>query len=179
METLATPQTLPQPVEAAPLTDKNGRVHGAANGKRVVRDLVARLRQLEGLKAAWVSIRTPEMIEEILSRLVTGETLTSITHDEHMPGHQTLHNWRRKDPQLDEDIRSAMAYGQHVLADLRLDMALGGVTSTGDLNRDRLALETINTNIKQRNRAEFGDRQQIDLTTGVRYVLNTDSDDFC
>lgn len=131
-------------------------------GKRTIKDLGNRMRQIAGLKPGSTSIRTSAMIDEIIERLEYGETLASIHVDSHMPAVGTLHNWRSADPDLDARITLAEQRGQNILADLRMDIALGGHFSTGDARRDELVVKTINTNISQRNRAKFGERVQVD-----------------
>ncbi|THD35693.1 MAG: hypothetical protein E7773_10120 [Sphingomonas sp.] len=129
-----------------------------ALGKQAIRDIGKRLAQIQGLKPGGTSIRTAEIVEEIIERLKTGETLTSITCDPRMPSQSALWNWRDADEELEDRIVRAQAKGQHTLADARLDIALGGPTSTGDRLRDKLVIDTINANIAQRNRAEFGEK---------------------
>ncbi|RZF59022.1 hypothetical protein EWE75_24105 [Sphingomonas populi] len=139
----------------------------AAMGKQSIKDMSNRRRQIEGLKPGSSSIRTVEMIEEIVDRLRGGETLTSILKDTHLPRVTTLWNWREADEALDQRIKRAQAQGQHTLADERLDIALGCSISTGDTYRDSLVIKTINANIAQRNRAEFGERVQVDHASVV------------
>ncbi|WP_375284217.1 terminase small subunit-like protein [Sphingobium yanoikuyae] len=147
-------------------------------GKTNIADLGARLRQIAHLKPGGVSIRTDEMIAALLDRLMCGETLTSILTDPSMPGVSTFWGWCKRDADLDRDVKEAQAIGQRVLADLRLNIAQGGEFSTGDPRRDELVIKTINANLAQRNRAEFGERQQIDIAA-ISYVMPGDADTFC
>jgi hypothetical protein len=130
----------------------------AALGKQAIKDIGARMRQIQGLKPGGTSIRTREIVEEIIERLKAGETILSITCDTRMPSYGALWNWRDADDELDDRIKRAQAQGQHALADARMDIALGGPISTGDRLRDKLVIDTINDNIAQRNRAEFGEK---------------------
>ncbi len=138
-------------------------------GKETIKDAGRRLAQIQGLKPGSSSIRSPEMIEEILTRLSIGETLTSITCDTTMPAISTLWGWCDKDEDLANAIKRAQAKGQRTLADLRLDIAAGGTFSTGDRARDELLIKAINANIAQRNRAEFGEKLQVEHS---RVVVN-------
>ncbi|MEK7454721.1 MAG: hypothetical protein AABZ76_07335 [Pseudomonadota bacterium] len=131
-------------------------------GKATIKDAGAKLRQIMGLKPGSSSIRTPEMIDEIVDRLLFGESLTSINTDPRMPAVGTLWNWRDADPALDDRIRKAQQRGAHMLVDIKPDIAQGGIFSTGDARRDELYVKVIDKNVSLRNRAEFGERVQVD-----------------
>jgi hypothetical protein len=131
-------------------------------GKVIIKDIGARYRQIVGLKPGSSSIRTDEMIEEILERLIMGESMASILISEHLPAPRTMWNWCRDDEKLDQDIKWAQAMGQRMLKDITPDIAAGGVFSTGDARRDELLIKVIEKNASQRNRAEFGERVQVD-----------------
>lgn len=146
-------------------------VAGVALGKQSIKDAGRRMAQIRGLKPGSSSIRSTFMIEEILTRLTDGETITSITCDPHMPAPRTLWGWCDRDEKLAADIASAQARGQRVLADLRLNIAAGGEFSTGDARRDEILIKAINSNLAQRNRAEFGDRIAVDQTVSVAPVM--------
>jgi len=141
----------------------------SAMGKQAIRDIGARYRQIVGLKPGSSSIRTPEMITELLERLIMGESVTSICCSDHMPALTTLWYWCRADEKLDDDYKWAQAMGQRTLKDLEVDIASGGVFSTGDARRDELLIKVIDKNASQRNRAEFGERVQVEHS---RVVVN-------
>ena len=150
----------------------------ARMGKTAIKDLGARLRQIASLKPGSSSIRTVEMIDEMVERLMGGETMTSISTDPRMPASSTVWTWCQADADLDNRLKQAQAIGQRTLADIRLNIAAGGECSTGDARRDELLIKAINANIAQRNRVEFGERQQIDIAA-ITYVMPNDSDKFC
>ncbi|MDF0540754.1 hypothetical protein PX699_00225 [Sphingobium sp. H39-3-25] len=150
----------------------------AAIGKTAIQDLGSRLRQMAALKPGSSSIRTSVMIDEIIERLMGGETMTSITTDPRMPSSSTIWNWCKGDAALDRDVKEAQAIGQRALADMRMNIAMGGEFSTGDARRDELLIKAINANIAQRNRPEFGERQQVDVRQAVQYVLPNDADKY-
>ncbi|MET0375662.1 MAG: hypothetical protein ABW128_15570 [Rhizorhabdus sp.] len=47
------------------------------------------------------SMRTPELVEEVLARMSAGEPLANICRDEHMPSATTWRVWCREDESLD------------------------------------------------------------------------------
>lgn len=136
-------------------------------GKETIKDLGARLRQISGLKPGRSSIRSQKIIDELLQRLLEGENLVTITLDPHMPAVSTLSYWRRDDYQLDQDIRWAMAEGQSVLYDIAQNIAAGGEFSTGDARRDELLIKVITITASKRNRADFGDKVQVEHSQTV------------
>lgn len=163
------PLTPPATIDGADGTRTIGEIvaDGPGNpvlklGKQSIKDAGRRLAQIHGLKPGSSSIRSKEMIEEMLTRLNNGETITSILCDVHMPAPRTLWNWCDADEGLSNAIKKAQAQGQRALADIRMDIAAGGTFSTGDARRDDLLIKAINANIGQRNRAEFGERVQVD-----------------
>jgi hypothetical protein len=133
-----------------------------AGQKRLVRDIGARMRQLAGLKPGSVSIRTEAMIAEIIDRLRSGETLLSITTDTHIAGHSTVHEWIDADPSLGEAINRAREVGAQLLFDARIDVALGGAFSTGNLARDDVVIKVLGDTAAKRNAAAFGNKLQVD-----------------
>ena len=145
-------------------------------GKQAIKDVGARYRQIVGLKPGGSSIRTVEMIDELIQRLLLGESATSISCDTHMPALSTLWYWCRADPKLDSEIKWAQTLGQRLLIDITQDIAAGGTFSTGDARRDELLVKTITANAAKRNRKEFGDRVQVDHATVTVMLPDRTSD---
>jgi hypothetical protein len=147
-------------------------------GKHNIQDIGRRLAQIRGLKPGGESIRTEAMIDEIIERLRNGETQLSICLDPHMPANSTVWNWREKDEILDARIRKAQAQGQHTLRDATIMIAMRGELSTNDVHRDALLIRTIEKNIQQRNRPEFGDKVEVEHKAVTINLPNRyDSDD--
>lgn len=131
----------------------------ADRGKKAIVDIGAELRRS---KLGAPTVRTEAIVQEILDRLSCGESLTSITAADHMPAHSTMYLWISADPELDQAIARASAFGQRVLIDATLDIAAGGRFSTNDPRRDELLIKAINHVASKRNRAEFGEKLQVD-----------------
>ena len=70
------------------------------------------------------SIRTDEMIEEIIDRVSDGETMTAICQDDHLPTRRAIHKWRRKDQKLDAEMFTAELRGIMVHADIAANVQL-------------------------------------------------------
>ena len=131
----------------------------ADRGRAAVSDIGAELRKP---KLGAPTIRSAIVDEEIFERLLSGESLLSVTYDERMPSWPTVSIWRKNDPAFNEMITTGMAIGQHVLVDVVQDIARGGRFSTGSIERDKLLIATIMNVAAKRNRAEFGDKLQVD-----------------
>lgn len=155
-----------KPKGKAPRKSDGGKANHE-RGKLIIKDMGAELARQRGN----VSLRTDEMEGEILSRLWLGETLLSISLDDAMPAYSTLMKWQDDDPEFEERIERARIRGTHVLHDLQLDIAQGGFFSTGDVNRDRLLIESIRNVISKRNRAYFGETLKVDQTMRIETVV--------
>ncbi|RYF36136.1 MAG: hypothetical protein EOO38_28105, partial [Cytophagaceae bacterium] len=95
----------------AELTAEHPGVPMIKLGKQAIKDAGQRMAQIQGLKPGGSSIRTAEIIEEMLRRLLIGETVTSICCDVHMPASSTLWLWCRDDEKLEADIKMGAVYG--------------------------------------------------------------------
>ena len=62
------------------------------------------------------SLKTPELLEEIYQRLSTGEPMTVICSDAHMPSFVTVDNWRNADAEVSLAIAQARARGHDAIA---------------------------------------------------------------
>lgn len=120
------------------------------------------------------SIRTPEMIDEIIDRIAKGESLRKICEDEHMPHRVTVDRWLIDDP----SFASIYARARENQADLILD------------GMERIEIDALNGAVEaaaasavlnnQRWRAKvlapkrYGDRQIIagDESAPVRHSIS-------
>lgn len=69
------------------------------------------------------SIYTPELAAEIIERLSSGETLSSMCREAHMPSYRTVGDWRHALPEFDKQYQQAMLDGCHVLLEETLSIA--------------------------------------------------------
>jgi hypothetical protein len=72
------------------------------------------------------SIRTPEMVDEILKRIAEGETLASICREDGMPGRTAFYEWLAEDRELSERFARARDVGFDAIADEALGIADDG-----------------------------------------------------
>lgn len=143
----------------------------AQAGKSALADVGSRIRNIANLKVGSETIRTPEMIDAIVLRLLDSETMLSISTDPNMPALSTLHQWMKEDRALASLLDWARSEGTHGLVDAQLDIAQGGTLSTGDTERDAMLIKAIQYVASKRNRAAFGDKVEVQKTT-INYTVN-------
>lgn len=69
------------------------------------------------------SLKTPEVVEEIIRRLSLGEPLSRICADDHMPCFMTVYRWERDDAEFSDLSARAREVGTHYLANECLEIA--------------------------------------------------------
>lgn len=84
----------------------------------------------------------PSTVEVIADRLSKGEPLAKICRDESMPGHRTVYDWMEKQPEVSAILARARDLGEEVIAAELQSVARGGVGSSGDVQRDKLIIDT-------------------------------------
>lgn len=94
---------------------------------------------------------TPEVLEEVIERLWTGETLSGICMDDHIPAYKNLMKWMDLHPDVEAMIEKAKMRGTHALVDAAVDIMNGGVLSTGDKIRDAELVKLIKWILGKRN----------------------------
>lgn len=117
--------------------------------------------------------RTPEIIDEICARLEGGEALVMICNDPHMPGYQTVNNWKRHDPELKQRFNEAREEGAYALDDVAELIArrIPGY-ATGDFRYDDLLVSVLAQRKRYANRNRFGDKVQHDIVQHQPVILD-------
>lgn len=115
-----------------------------------------------------ISTFTQEIADEICERLSSGETLEDICDDEHMPASRTVRDWREKHEAFAAAIARARDYGHEVIAARSRNVARGKEGfSTGDVQRDKLIIETDLKLLAKWDPKKYGDRIQHEHSGGV------------
>lgn len=112
------------------------------------------------------TLYTPEIMVEICERIASGETLTQMCKEEHLPSVSTVHSWVLADkiPGLAGDIAQARERGYDAIAEQSLLVAQGVENySSGDINRDKLIVDT-RLKLLAKWSKRYADKQQIELT---------------
>lgn len=109
---------------------------------------------------------TQTRADDICRRLSEGEPLVWICRDEGMPAKRTVSDWRKRFPEFKEAMREARKDGYDVIAArLRgtargLDGGLVG-DSTGDVQRDKLIIDTDLKLLAKWDSERYGDKMKI------------------
>lgn len=86
--------------------------------------------------------RSPEVVERILEAVSGGTPLAEVCREDWAPHPSNFYKWLREDPELDQLFAEARDLGHDVIAANTRSIARGKEGSSGDVKRDRLAVET-------------------------------------
>lgn len=102
------------------------------------------------------SIKTAELVDALLTRLMTGETLRSICRDAAMPSRETVFRWIRSDTEFRDQYAEAREIGLDSMFDEALEIAddRSQDTIVDDEGRERLDTEWM-----QRSRLRIDTRK--------------------
>lgn len=123
------------------------------------------------------TIRTPEMVDEIIARVSDGEPLAQVCRDERMPGLRTFYDWMEIDPDLAARFARAREAGFDMIASdaLRIaDTPFEGVETEQSesgvkvkrsdmLGHRKLQVETRLKLLAKWDPKRYGERASIDL----------------
>jgi len=117
------------------------------------------------------TIRTDKMVEEIITRVSSGETLTGVCRDNHMPSIRSLMNWLGADDKLDDRMHRARIRGTLIQADEAIDAqrsVIDGTAANGDPKRLQAIVTAANNMGHQANAKlskidnRYKDKQQVE-----------------
>lgn len=117
------------------------------------------------------STYTPEILDAICERLSVGEPLAQICRDDGMPGVTTVYDWEKSQEGVSEAIARAREAGWHAIAARARQTARGkdedlGGDSTGDVQRDKLIIETDLKLLAKWSPRLYGDKVQLSDADG-------------
>jgi len=106
---------------------------------------------------------TPEVAAEIIRRLSEGEPLAVICRDEHMPAVRTVSDWKAAHPDFSAEFAQARDLGHDAIAvriraTARGKVAEEGGDSTGDVQRDKLIIDTDLKLLSKWDPRRYGDK---------------------
>lgn len=99
------------------------------------------------------------LANEILERISAGESLLSITKEEHMPDRVSVYRWI----EAHEEFRNNYARAKELQAETYEDMMLDTARTEDDVNRARLIVDTMKWTASKLKPKKYGDK--VDLTT--------------
>lgn len=104
------------------------------------------------------SLKTPEVVEEIINRLAEGEPLAKICKDDHLPAFRTVWQWEEDDAEFRQLSMRAREHGTHFIADECMEIA----DRTGlDPQDKRIRIDTRLRLIGKWNRKVYGEKALI------------------
>ncbi len=110
-----------------------------------------------------------------MARLSSGDTLRAICEAGGLSS-ATVRQYVREHPEYHERWRLTREDGAHALVELGFDIIFD---STRSVEERRLIADYIKWVSARYNRADFGDRQQVDIRQAVAYVISPEADRFC
>jgi hypothetical protein len=117
------------------------------------------------------SLYTPELVAAICERLGKGEALAAICRDDGMPATRTVRDWIEKMPEVSAAFACAREDGHDEIAARLRDVTRGGEGSSGDVQRDRLIVETDLKLLAKWNPKRYGDKVQLSDSEGGKLAL--------
>lgn len=115
------------------------------------------------------STYTAGTADAICKRLSKGEPLTQICRDEGMPAKRTVSDWRKAHKDFDEAFLEARDEGFDAIAARLRCTARGKISddggdSTGDVQRDKLIIDTDLKLLSKWDPRRYGDKQTLEHT---------------
>lgn len=121
------------------------------------------------------TIYTEEMIEELLERTMRGETLSSITDDEHMPSLTTVYRWMDHDRNLSLKMKHARELGCDAIAENCIaiaDKPLAEADASADVSNRKLQIDTRMRLIGKWASSKYGDKATVEHTGSIDHKLS-------
>jgi len=110
------------------------------------------------------SIYSDEIITAICARLSDGEPMAQICRSDAMPSYSAVWDWMQQYDNVKEAIARARDLGEDVIAAGLRDVARGGVGSSGDVQRDKLIVDTDLKLLAKWNPKKWGDKVQNEVS---------------
>ena len=97
---------------------------------------------------------TPALVDAICERIAAGETWTNISREPEMPSYQSLYNWRRAMPKVEEAVCQAM----EIAGDARFEAMMGvfDETTPATVTADRLEIDVLKYQAEKLAPRRFG-----------------------
>jgi hypothetical protein len=109
---------------------------------------------------------TPQAKQAILDRLSEGEPLAAICRDKTLPSVRVVSDWKAADETFASGFARARDIGHDAIATRLRDTARGAGESSGDVQRDKLIIET-DLKLLAKWDKRYGDRTQHDVNLNV------------
>jgi len=114
------------------------------------------------------SLYSPELVEAIAERLSKGEPMAQICRDEGMPAYRTVKDWIDSKPNVSAAIARARDEGFDAIASRLRETARGMGDSKGDVQRDKLIIETDLKLLAKWDPKRYGDKVAHELSGALK-----------
>lgn len=115
---------------------------------------------------------TQDIADEIVERLSKGEPLAVMCRDPYMPDRVTVWRWAEADKTFSQHIARAREDGFDMIAnETRLISRGVPGESSGDVQRDKLIIDTDLKLLAKWDPKRYGERQEVDVNHGVQDSL--------
>lgn len=104
------------------------------------------------------ALRDPEIVDKVLERVATGEPLAVVLREPGMPHYTAWYDWCREDADLGIAYARARATGFDRIAVTARETARGKGESSGDVQRDKLIIETDLKLLAKWDPKRYGDK---------------------
>lgn len=119
------------------------------------------------------TIYSEAVLATIVERLSDGEPLAQICRDEGLPSYSTVYAWQQTMPHVSEAIGRARDEGEEVIAANTRNIARGLEGSSGDVQRDKLIIDTDLKLLAKWNPKKYGEKTQLTGDGGGPVVIAT------
>lgn len=113
------------------------------------------------------SLKTPELCDAICEAVSQGTTLVDACRDNGI-GKSAWNNWLKEDDELNGRFASAREDGHDAIAYRARETARGGGDSSGDVQRDKLIIDTDLKLLAKWDR-RYGDKLDVAHSGGVTF----------
>lgn len=114
-------------------------------------------------------VKLADIKDELLLRSAEGESVFTISHDDHMPCRATLYKWIREDPQFRAEYENALEQRADKYVEQIADLSryMSERAAMGASNEEVTALKSHINSLQwiaaRLNAKKYGDRQQLDV----------------
>jgi hypothetical protein len=121
---------------------------------------------------------TEALAEEIRERLSKGEPLAQICRDDHMPHPNNVREWMARNASFAASIACAREDGMDAIVERMRETARGRGDSIGDVQRDKLIVETDLKLLAKWDPKRYGDKIDVyaNQTAQIRIVIGGNVD---
>lgn len=108
------------------------------------------------------SIKTPELVQAMMVRLMEGETLRAICREPDMPSRETVYRWLFEDRDFSDQYTKAREVGAEAVFEQTLEIADNDDYEA--VQRDRLRVDTRKWFLAKMMPRKYADKVQVDNT---------------